>query len=230
MLKKILDFLSVFEWILFSISLVTVIVCFFIFDGKNYLYLSTFIIGVFYLIFCAKGHPIGQVLVIVFAILYSIISYRYKYYGEMITYLGMTGGIAILSLISWLKHPTSKNDKTVVVNKLKIREYLFLIGLSVIVTTSFYYLLKALGTSNIVISTISVLTSFIASYLTLRRSKYYAVAYLANDIVLIAMWSLASLENKAYISVTICFVVFFVNDLYGFISWWKREQKQENHY
>lgn len=148
----------------------------------------------------------------------------------MITYLGMTGGIAILSLISWLKHPTSKNDKTVVVNKLKIREYLFLIGLSVIVTTAFYYLLNALGTNNIVISTISVLTSFIASYLTLRRSKYYAAAYLANDIVLITMWSMASLENKAYISVAICFAIFFVNDLYGLISWWKRERKQENHY
>lgn len=50
---------------------------------------------------------------------------------------------------------------------------------------------------------------------------YYAVAYAANDAVLIILWTLAAFDNIAYISVIICFVVFLINDLYGFISWKK---------
>lgn len=63
------------------------------------------LIGVPSLIFCAKGNPVGQILMIVFSILYGIISYGFAYYGEMITYLGMTLPMAVFSLVSWLRNP-----------------------------------------------------------------------------------------------------------------------------
>jgi nicotinamide riboside transporter PnuC len=72
-------------------------------------------------------------------------------------------------------------------------------------------------------STVSVATSFLAVYLTYRRSPYFALAYAANDAVLIVLWVLATFENRSYLSVTICFCAFFVNDLYGFWNW-KRMQ------
>lgn len=80
-------------------------------------------------------------------------------------------------------------------------------------------LLSYLGTTNIVISTVSVFTSFAAAYLTFRRSEFFSAAYAANDIVLIVMWILASLSDSSYISVVICFAAFLANDIYGFISW-----------
>jgi hypothetical protein len=52
------------------------------------------------------------------------------------------------------------------------------------------------------------------------------LAYAANDIVLIVLWILASFENISYLSVTICFALFLVNDIYGYISWRKMEQRQ----
>ena len=58
-------------------------------------------------------------------------------------------------------------------------------------------------------------TSFIAAYLTFRRSAYFAVGYAANDIVLIVLWTMASLDNRAYLSVVMCFIAFFANDIYG---------------
>ena len=76
-------------------------------------------------------------------------------------------------------------------------------------------------------STISITTSFIAAYLTFRRSPYFALAYASNDIVLIVLWVLASFKDISYISVVICFVVFLVNDLYGFISWLRMMKRQE---
>ena len=64
-------------------------------------------------------------------------------------------------------------------------------------------------------------------YLTFRRSPYFALAYAMNDLVLIVLWALASIEDKSYFSVVICFVVFFVNDMYGFISWRRMAKRQD---
>ena len=52
------------------------------------------------LIFNAKGNPFGQFLMVIFSMLYGIISFNFKYYGEMITYLGMTMPMALFALIS----------------------------------------------------------------------------------------------------------------------------------
>ena len=178
------------------------------------------------MIFNAKGNPIGQFLTIIFSILYGIISYGFSYYGEMITYLGMSMPMAIFAFISWLKNPYN-NDKTEVkVNKLSKKEIVFMFVLTAFVTIVFYYILKHFNTANLIPSTFSVTTSFLAVYLTFRRSTYCALAYAMNDLVLIVLWVLASIKEISYLSVVICFAVFFVNDMYGFINWKRIEKKQ----
>jgi len=69
-------------------------------------------------------------------------------------------------------------------------------------------------------------TSFLAVYLTFRRNPFFALAYAANDVILIVLWTLASQHDPTYISVTVCFISFLVNDLYGFWAWRKMERKQ----
>ena len=58
---------------------------------------------------------------------------------------------------------------------------------TVIVTIVFYCILSVFNTANIVPSTFSVTTSFVAVYLTYKRSPYFALAYSANDLVLIIL-------------------------------------------
>ena len=188
--------------------------------------LAASLIGVTSLIFNAKGNPIGQALMIVFSLLYGIISYTFSYYGEMITYLGMTGPMALFALISWLRNPYKGNHAEVAVNRISNREHIGMYALSAVVTLSFYFILEHFNTANIIPSTLSVTTSFIAVYLTFRRSPYFALAYAANDVVLIVLWILAAKENISYLSVIICFVMFLVNDLYGFASWKRMEKRQ----
>lgn len=86
--------------------------------------------------------------------------------------------------------------------------------------------MKYFDTANIVPSTLSVTTSFLAVYLTFRRNPYFALAYAANDVVLIILWVLASITDFRYISVVVCFTTFLVNDIYGFISWQKMKIRQ----
>ena len=208
-------------------SSVLIVVSFLAFDRENILILIASLIGVTSLIYNAKGNPVGQFLMIIFSALYGFISFTFAYYGEMITYLGMTAPMAVFALISWLKNPYNGNKKEVKVNRLKPKEIAFMIILAAAVTFIFYYILLFFHTANLVPSAVSVTTSFLAVYLTFRRSAFYAAAYAANDIVLIILWILAALTDISYLSVVICFIMFFVNDIYGFVNWSKMRKRQE---
>ena len=226
-LVKIMNYFSKSEIMLWSISAVFIIVSFGIFDRTNYMTLCASLVGVTSLIFNAKGNPFGQLLMVVFSLLYGIISYTFAYYGEMVTYLGMTMPMAVFALISWLKNPYNGNKSEVKVNVISKKEtYYMWIG-TWIVTMLFYHILTYFNTANIIPSTLSVTTSFVAVYLTFRRSPYFALAYAANDIVLIVLWVLASIYDIRYVSVVVCFVAFFANDIYGFVSWQRMKIRQQ---
>jgi nicotinamide mononucleotide transporter PnuC len=186
------------------------------------------LIGVTSLIFCAKGNPFGQILMIVFSIIYGIISYSFSYYGEMITYLGMTLPMSVFALVSWLKNPYKDNKSEVKVDKLKGKDIPLIIISALVVTIAFYFILKYFNTANLLPSTFSVTTSFIAAFLTYKRSPFFALAYATNDIVLIVLWVMATKEDISYISVIICFVVFLFNDLYSFFNWLRMQKRQQN--
>lgn len=225
-MKKLTAYFTKGELALWGSSAALILISFLIFDRVNFMTLAASLIGVTSLIFNAKGNPVGQALMIVFSLLYGVISYSFAYYGEMITYLGMTMPMAAFALISWLRNPYQGNKAEVAVNRIGKGEYAAMYLATALVTLLFYFILDHFNTANMIPSTVSVTTSFIAVYLTFRRSPYFALAYAANDVVLIILWSLAARENVSYLSVIICFVMFLVNDLYGFISWKKMEKRQ----
>ncbi len=214
------------EWLLYLTSLVIVLISNFVSGTPDPVNLIGTTVGVTALIFIARGDVWGQILTILFAILYSITSYRFAYYGEMITYLGMTAPIALMSVITWLKNPYKDGEHVVRISHLTRRQTVLMIVLTAAVTVAFYFILKAFNTANLIVSTISIATSFLASYLMLFRNSYYAIAYAANDLVLIMLWVMATIEDLSFLPMILCFVMFFVNDMYGFISWKKREKKQ----
>lgn len=226
-MKKLLNYFSKTEIILWSVSTLLIIISFIIFDRENYLTLLASLIGVTSLIFNAKGNPVGQLLMVIFSILYGIISYSFSYYGEMITYLGMTMPMAVFALISWLRNPYNGNRAEVKVNRIGKLELAMMWIATLIVTLIFYFILDYFNTQNIIPSTISVTTSFVAVYLTFRRSPFFALAYASNDIVLIILWIMASISDVRYISVVVCFLAFLFNDIYGFINWQKMKQRQQ---
>lgn len=207
-------------------SVALMVIAFFLFDRESYMTLAASLIGVTSLIFNAKGNRFGQVLMIVFSLLYGIISYTFAYYGEMITYLGMTLPMAVFALVARLRHPYNGNKAELQVNQIGRKETVFMWLLTVAVTVGFYFILAAFDTANLLPSTLSVTTSFLAVYLTFRRSPYYAIGYAANDIVLIVLWVMATLEDIHYLSVVVCFVTFLANDIYGFVNWRRMEKRQ----
>lgn len=223
---KLIRYFTKTEWFIWCFSVLSVTAAFLLFDRVNWLNLLSAIVGVSYIIINAKGNPVGQFLGLLFSIGYGLISIGFGYYGEVVTYMGMTAPMAVVALISWLRNPYKGNRAEVAVNRVGKREMVFAFFLSAAVTVVFYFILKVLHTANLIPSTISVYTSFLAVYLTARRSEWFSLAYAANDIVLIVLWTLAALDNLSYVSVIVCFAMFLVNDIYAFVSWRKMRKRQ----
>jgi len=226
-LKHITKYFTKNELILWCSSMIAITVSFLIFDRENFLTLFASLIGVTSLILNAKGNPFGQLLMVIFSILYGVISFSFSYYGEMITYLGMTAPMAVFSLISWLRNPYGNNKSEVKINRINLKETIFMALLTVLVTFIFYHILSAFDTSYLPLSTLSVATSFLSVYLTYKRSIFFAICYAANDVVLIILWTLATISDISYLSVVICFAMFLINDIYGFVNWSKMQKRQE---
>lgn len=225
-MSKILNYFTKGEIILWLCSVIGIVASFLIFDRESYSTLIISIIATTALIFNAKGNPLGQGLMIIFCVFYGVVSCSVRYYGEMLTYLGMSLPMAVISLISWLRNPFQKGKAEVKVNYLKRKDYMQLVVLTVLVTVAFYFILKYFNTANLLVSTVSVATSFSAVFLVAKRCPYYAIGYALNDIVLIILWSMVLSENIKYISIITCFVVFLVNDTYAFINWSRIKKRQ----
>lgn len=226
-MKKLVGYFTLFERLLWLCSVAVLIGSYVLEKEKNPATLVGSLVGATALIFLAKGNIWGQILTVVFSLIYGAISYRFQYYGEVITYLGMTGPIALLAIITWLRHPSDRGNKEVEIASTTPKQAVIIGGLTVVVTVLFYYLLRYWGNANLAVSTVSIATSFAASALTVVRSPYYAIAYACNDIVLIVLWGLAFFEDPSYLPVVMCFVIFLINDIYGFINW-KRMHKRQN--
>ena len=225
MLNRFRISLTRFELFLWLTSMAVVAVSYIAFQSGDMLSLIASLIGVTALIFVAKGHVLGQILTIVFAVFYGVISWAFRYYGEVITYLCMTAPMALLALITWLRNPY-KDSAEVTVHRLTGRQWIVMLLAAAVTTAAFYFILRAVGNAALIVSTLSITTSFVASYLTAMRSPYYALAYAANDLVLIVLWVIAALADIANVPMVACFVMFFANDMYGFINWRRMEKRQ----
>lgn len=225
---NIIDSIKRMKWyevMLWGISVLAILISFFLFKNHQYTTLIASLIGVTALIFVAKGDVLGQVLTVVFAFVYAVVSYRFRYWGEMITYLGMTAPIAVMAVITWIKNPYKRGE--VKVRHTTPKLWTGLIAAALIVTFIFYFILRYFDTPNLVVSTISITTSFLAATLTMLRSPYYALFYAANDVVLIVLWMMATATDISYLPMVICFVMFLLNDLYGYVNWQRMKRRQE---
>jgi len=217
--------LTRFERALWCTSVFVMLAGYFIAPTGGMLNLTASLIGVTALIFVSKGYVVGQALTVLFALFYGVISFKQRYYGEMITYLCMTAPIALMSVISWLRHPY-QGSKEVEVGSMNRNQCVLLVLTTALTTALFYFILKVLGTANLFFSTLSVTTSFLASSLTYFRSSAYALGYAANDIVLIILWLMASKNDPSCFVMAACFLMFLANDLYGYFNWQNMKKRQ----
>ncbi|MGN0814597.1 MAG: nicotinamide riboside transporter PnuC [Candidatus Coproplasma sp.] len=227
---KLVRYFTPLEWSMWLGGVAVILTGFFIGADKNILSLVSALLGVSCVIFNAKGSVWGQIISVGFAFTYAAFAYTNRYYGETIIYLALMLPIHVASIISWLRN---KNDKSahieVKINKLSKREYIAFVVGAAVVSVGFYFLLYALNTDNLIVSTISLVASMGAAYLMLRRCEYFSLCFIANDLILLVLWSMKIPElGTAVVPSLISFALYLINDSYSFFNWKRIKRRQQS--
>lgn len=174
----------------------------------------------------AKGKYSCYIIGIISTFFYASVSLSNSYYGEVIIAMCCTLPLMIIGLINWLRH--QDNTNTVIVKEITKKELTLVLLSQIILFFGYYFLLKVFNTSNLIVSTISIVASVIATYLTARRSEYGFIGFIINDIVLIILWTIPLINgDTSIIPILLCPVLLLINDIYGVYNWKRIKDKQK---
>ena len=216
---------SAFEIILIVIGPLSVLVTGLVF-GSNALTMISSILTIFAVMLVAKGLIVGNIIGLFSSVLYAIVSYLNGFYGEMIINFALTLPMYIWAIIEWSRNKNEKTN-TVEIGHMKVKEYILIFLAIIPVFIGFYFLLQALGTNQLVLSTLSLIDDVFAVFLIARRCKVGFVLYCIDDIVLIALWGLPVLGgNLALFAMLVNPIMSLVVDIYGVVNWHRLQKKQ----
>lgn len=158
---------------------------------------------------------------------YCIVSYNQGYYGELLITIFLTFPIMIIGIISWLRHQ-DKDDNVVIIDSLSKKHIFLAFASQLVLFWAYYFLLKAFNTDLLVLSSISVVTSVLASYFEAKRSELSPFCYIANDIVIITLWLIPIINGQIdLIPVLVGPILLFINDIYGSYNWHRLKKVQK---
>ncbi len=226
MIKKYFNDWNKFEKSFLICGLLVSVISAIIFNGTviDTLYTSLYLITA---LLMSKGKVECYFVGFVSVFFYGIVSYNQGYYGELIITIFLTFPIMIIGIISWLRHQDKEED-TVVISSLSKKEITIVLLSQLILFWIYYFILKVFNTDLLVISTISVVTSVLASYFEARRSELSLFCYVANDLVIITLWLVPIINGQTQlISVLVGPILLLINDIYGSYNWGKLKKKQK---
>ena len=188
---------------------------------------SCSVVGVITAFLHAKGKNLGQVFGLLITALYSVVSFKNKYFGEVLIYLTIMLPMYIIGIISWARHKNIETN-SVEINRVKKKELGIIIILSGFIYIGIYYLLRFFNTNELIISTASVLISMLAMYFQVRRSRYSFSFYLINDIILTLLWGIPVIKgNLLLFPMFINPIINLISDIYGLHNWKRIEKIQK---
>lgn len=231
-MRKLKEYFS--DWTKFELGLLVIglsisILSSIIFNGNviDTLYTSSYLVTA---LLMAKGKVECYLVGFVSIFFYGIVSYNQGYYGELLITTFLTFPIMIIGIRSWLKHQDEKDD-VVMINSLSRPEIVISFASQLLLFWLYYFILKFFNTDLLIISSLSVVTSVLASYFEARRSEFSLYCYVANDFVIITLWIIPIIGGDTeLVPVLVGPLLLLVNDIYGSINWsrMKRRQKAQN--
>ena len=190
-MKKIFKNWNLYEILFTIISAIAIVVAFVFTAEKQWLTLIIAILGLVSAICTSKGMFYTPIINVIYVVFYVIVSINQQYYGEAIVYGVIIAPIQVFTIFSWIKN--KQKEQTVAINKIHTKEWIYITVVTTISIVGLYFILKVLDTSSLIVSTFSLVFCALANYLLLRRSSYYALAFVINDIFLVTLWLIAAI-------------------------------------
>lgn len=195
-----------------------------IYMGDTALGILASLTGVTCVILCGMGKISNYFFGTINVVLYAIVAWKAKYYGDVMLNLLYYFPTNILGWVVWSKHIDQEKNE---VNKKRMtpKQNILLAVISVIGVLSYSYILKILGGNLPIVDSMSTVFSVIAQVLMIKRFTEQWVIWIIVDIVSVIMWIAAFFNGGESVAVLMMWSVYLVNAVIMFVKWLKESRR-----
>ncbi len=204
-------------WMFFCCA---VIVGLSIYWDESWIGIISSLTGILYTLFAGKGKLSCYLFGIVNTVLYGYISYRQRYYGEVMLNWGYYFPMQFVGLYFWGKH-TGLADGEVIKRRLTWHGRALAFGWSAAGWLVYGGVLAWLGGNRPFTDSFTTVFSVTAMVLTVRRCVEQWMVWIAVNTVSIFLWLAVFLEGQQDIATLLMWCVFLANGFIMLYKWQK---------
>ncbi len=195
-----------------------------IYQGDTVLSIAAAITGVICVILCGLGKVSNYFFGTINIILYAIVAFKAKYYGDVMLNVLFYLPTNIVGWILWEKN-VNEESNTVYKKRMSIPQSIIVLGLSVAAVFGYSYFLKLLGGNLPLVDSMSTVFSIVAQILMIRRFAEQWVIWILVDVVSVIMWFVALFNEGASIAMLLMWSIYLGNAVIMFVKWYKDTKK-----
>ena len=176
--------------------------------------------GITYTILAGKGVPVCYPIGAAGSALYAYLSFVSRLWGNLILYLCYYIPMQIIGFFKWNKN--LKQDKyEIIKTKLGIKERIFLLLITSLISIAAIIVLHVLQDKNPVIDGVTTVFSILGMYLTVKRCvEQWIIWGIVNGLSFIMWFDIAINGEKVY-STVFMWGVYFILSIYFYFVWKK---------
>lgn len=179
--------------------------------------------GVACVVCTGKGKLSAYIFGLVNTVLYAIIAFQAKYYGEVMLNALYYFPMQFYGIYVWSKHMDNKTHE--VIKRHMSTKGRGLLGMIVIVATVAYgFALKALGGALPFVDALSTVISVVAMIVSIKMYMEQWVLWVIVNVVTVVMWVVAFVNGNESIATLIMWIIYLANAVIMHFKW-AREAK-----
>lgn len=153
-------------------------------------------------------------------VLYAIIAWEAKYWGEVMLNLIYYVPMNFVGLYMWSKN-MNKETEEVVKKRLSLKKSIMSYGLVIVGTLGYGLFLKVLNGTLPFVDSMSTVFSVFAQFLCVKRYMEQWVLWVIVDVVTVIMWIYAFVNGTGDMATVLMWSIYLINAIFMFIKWKK---------
>ncbi len=178
----------------------------------------TALTGVWCVILTGKGKRSSFLFGMVNVLFYALISFRAKYYGEVMLNLLYYVPMNFVGWSAWKRHMNEETGE-VIKEKLPLKKGLVVYGLTAAAILLYGLVLRALGGNLPFVDSMSTVVSVTAQILSVKRLVEQWVLWIVVDVVTVIMWAVHFAQGGETIATLAMWSVYLLNAVFMYIRW-----------
>ena len=153
-------------------------------------------------------------------VLYAIIAWEAKYWGEVMLNLIYYVPMNFVGLYMWSKN-MNKETEEVVKKRLSLKKSIMSYGLVIVGTLGYGLFLKVLNGTLPFVDSMSTVFSVFAQFLCVKRYMEQWVLWVIVDVVTVIMWIYAFVNGTGDMATVLMWSIYLINAIFMLIKWKK---------